>query len=228
MKFWNVECWHVVLWFILWCCVFFCFDILYFENLKIWNVDLFSSFFVWKHAWTIEFYNLKIRNFKILKFWNVEMLEFIYTSGFINISFWNFDRLISEMTSLKRSLRVLCVYVCCSHVSTRTTHVTSNNTRKLRFKDVIHRHMPQFMLSDTAANISMDTWQIRFAFKAFSNMFLENYSLNAPQDVGGRDFYVESSLHKKTFPELGSRWSSALDLGKWVQVGSICATLEHI
>ena len=64
----------------------------------------------------------------------------------------------------------------------------SSSTRRLRFKQILRKHVSKFMLSDAAVQLAMDTWPSIVACKAFSNMFLENYLLNAPVDVGGRGF----------------------------------------
>ena len=39
-----------------------------------------------------------------------------------------------------------------------------------------------------AGRLRIDTWPVVVAYKVFPNMFLENYCLNAPVDVGGPDF----------------------------------------
>ena len=63
----------------------------------------------------------------------------------------------------------------------------SHSTRLLNFRRVVRRHVSNFMLSDAAVQLGLDTWPTVVAYKAFPNMFLENYGLNAPVDVGGQD-----------------------------------------
>ena len=63
----------------------------------------------------------------------------------------------------------------------------SHSTRRLRFRRVLRRHISKFMQSDAAKQLAIDTWPSIVAYKAFPNMFLENNSLNAPVNVGGRD-----------------------------------------
>ena len=64
----------------------------------------------------------------------------------------------------------------------------SRSTRMLNFKRICRKHISHFMSSDASRELRLDTWPVLVAYKAFPNMFLENYRLNAPVDVGGRDF----------------------------------------
>ena len=51
----------------------------------------------------------------------------------------------------------------------------------------IYIHLFNCRCSEAAGRLRIDTWPIVVGCKA-SPYFLENYRLNAPVDVGGRDF----------------------------------------